>query len=94
MALAGAVAREAPARVIERLMPAGSVWRTRADTAAANPIELIEYPNGVGQTLRAIVNRTSPSVTGESTPVVIMPSGRSTMASKSLGYAQSSSESS
>lgn len=79
IALAGAVAREAPARVIERLRPSRMTRTARSASARANgsdavdPIDLIEYRNQAGQVLRGIVNRTSAARAGEPTQVVVIP---------------------
>lgn len=66
IALAGAVAREAPARVIDRL-------RSARPAASRSAVDVIEYPNQAGQILRAIVNRTSSELTAGPTQVVVIP---------------------
>jgi ubiquinone/menaquinone biosynthesis C-methylase UbiE/dienelactone hydrolase len=60
-ALAGAVARGLPARIANRV---------RRETTRPTNVELIEYPNGAGGKLRAIVSRTG-DVRGA--PAVVIP---------------------
>jgi len=81
IALAGAVARGAPVRVIERLRTVRSARAesspeslARTETALRSDlVDLIEYSNDAGQTLRAIVNRTAGLAAGEAAPVVVIP---------------------